>query len=124
MTMPRHLPGGASSCLTESMLYSTRHLNHFWYLYTMALNIKDPETEHLATEVALLAHENKTEAIRTALRERAERLEKQAQRVRHAERVMQFLNNEAWPQIPVDQLGASPSKAEREDILGYGPEGV
>ena len=90
----------------------------------MALNIKDPETEHLATEVALLAHENKTEAIRTALRERAERLEKQAQRVRHAERVMQFLNNEAWPQIPVDQLGASPSKAEREDILGYGPEGV
>ncbi|MCA1672325.1 MAG: type II toxin-antitoxin system VapB family antitoxin, partial [Actinobacteria bacterium] len=40
----------------------------------MALNIKDPETERLATEVAALAGETKTAAVRVALRERLERL--------------------------------------------------
>jgi antitoxin VapB len=39
----------------------------------MALNIKNPEVERLATEVALLARETKTEAIRRALEERKAR---------------------------------------------------
>lgn len=90
----------------------------------MALNIKDPDTERLAAEVAILAHESKTEAVRTALRERAERLQVHAQRVRRAERLARFLNDEAWPQVPADRLGVRISKAEREDILGYEPEGV
>ena len=38
----------------------------------MALNIKDPETERLASEVAKLAGETKTQAVRTALTERKE----------------------------------------------------
>src|SRR2546422_651603 len=40
----------------------------------MALNIKDPETEQLAADVASLAGESKTAAIRQALRERRQRL--------------------------------------------------
>jgi len=40
----------------------------------MALNIKNPEVERLATEVAQLARETKTEAIRRALEERKARL--------------------------------------------------
>lgn len=90
----------------------------------MALNIKDPDTERLAAEVATLTHESKTEAVRTALRERAERLQAQAQQGFRAERLARFLADEAWPQIPAEQLGVSMTKAEREDILGYGPEGV
>ncbi len=35
----------------------------------MGLNIKDPETERLAAEIATLTGESKTGAIRTALRE-------------------------------------------------------
>ena len=40
----------------------------------MALNIKNPEAERLAAEVAGLAGESKTEAIRVALSERKEKL--------------------------------------------------
>jgi antitoxin VapB len=40
----------------------------------MALNIKDPETVRLAAEVAALAGETKTGAVRQALKERKERL--------------------------------------------------
>jgi len=41
---------------------------------TVGLNIKNAEVERLATEVASLAHETKTEAIRIALLERRVRL--------------------------------------------------
>ena len=55
----------------------------------MALNIKNADVERLATEVARLTGESKTEAIRRALEERR-RL----------------------------------SRAEEDEILGYGPGGV
>jgi Uncharacterized protein conserved in bacteria len=97
---------------------------HSWYLYTMALNIKDPETERLATEVALLTGETKTRAINVALRERRERLLAARAATDRAERLTRFLTDEAWPQVPPEMLGRAPSKAEREQILGYGPEGV
>ncbi len=92
----------------------------------MALNIKDPEAERLAAEVAQLAGESKTAAVRQALRERQERLKLQAgvddrpyRDIRH------WLETEIWPQIPPEQLGKPPmSKVEIEEILGYGPEGV
>ncbi|MDX3104084.1 type II toxin-antitoxin system VapB family antitoxin [Nonomuraea angiospora] len=89
----------------------------------MALNIKDPETERLAGEVAALAHESKTHAVRVALRERKERLQA-AQRGRREERLRRFLHEEAWPQVPKEVLGTTISRAEQEAILGYGPEGV
>ena len=40
----------------------------------MALNLKSPEVDALATEVAVLARESKTEAVRQALLERKARL--------------------------------------------------
>lgn len=90
----------------------------------MALNIKDAPTERLAGEVAAMAEESKTQAVRTALQERLDRLVAGRQRTRRADRLAQFLVREAWPQIPDNLRGAEISKAEREAILGYGPEGV
>lgn len=40
----------------------------------MALNIKDAETERLASEIAALTGESKTGAVRQALSERKQRL--------------------------------------------------
>ncbi|GAA1791071.1 type II toxin-antitoxin system VapB family antitoxin [Luedemannella flava] len=90
----------------------------------MALNIKDAETEALAADVAALTGENKTRAINVALRERKARLLVERTARERRQRLLRFLNNEAWPQIPPDLLGTSLIKPEREQILGYGPEGV
>jgi antitoxin VapB len=90
----------------------------------MAMNIKDPQTEALAAEVAVLANETKTQAVRTALQERKERLQARQRRQARAQRIDRFLEDEAWPQIPDDILGQPISKAEREAVLGYGPESV
>ncbi|MGE5826957.1 MAG: type II toxin-antitoxin system VapB family antitoxin [Micromonosporaceae bacterium] len=90
----------------------------------MALNIKDPETERLATEVATLAGETKTRAINVALQERRARLAAAQAIHDHTARLLRFLTDEAWPQVPAEILGKAPTKAEREQILGYGPEGV
>lgn len=103
------------------------HLVTPWILFgtmvDMALNIKDPEAERLATEVAALAGETKTAAVRVALRERLERLRALAAVEDPAERLRRFLVDEAWPQVPVELRGGL-TKREREAILGYGPEGV
>lgn len=91
----------------------------------MALNIKDGDTVMLAEEVAALAGENKTRAVKTALEERRGRLARgggsPAERRR---RLLDLLEREIWPQLPEQELGRVPSRAEREAILGYGPEGV
>jgi antitoxin VapB len=89
-----------------------------------AMNIKDPQTEALAAEVAALANETKTQAVRTALQERKERLQAHRRRRHRADRIDRFLQEEAWPQIPDTVLGKPISKAEREAILGLGPEGA
>jgi antitoxin VapB len=94
------------------------------YPSTMAMNIKDPQTEALAAEVAALANETKTQAVRTALQERKERLQALKRRHARAQRIDRFLEGEAWPQLPDAVLGRPISKAERETILGYGSEGV
>jgi antitoxin VapB len=89
----------------------------------MALNIKDPETERLAREVARMTGESKTGAIRTALRERKERLAFAHPGTDRATALRKYLEEEVWPHIPPEQLGRGPTKQEREEILGYGPEG-
>jgi antitoxin VapB len=89
-----------------------------------AMNIKDNETERLAAEVATLAGETKTQAVRVALRERRERLVRAAAGRQRGDRLRRFLVEEAWPQVPAPVLGAAVSKAEREAILGYGVSGV
>lgn len=89
----------------------------------MALNIKNPDVERLATEVADLTGESKTEAIRRALEERRRRLRGASPAERRA-RVLKFLETKVWPAIPKKQLGRRLTRAEEDDILGYGPGGV
>ncbi|HJP75547.1 MAG TPA: type II toxin-antitoxin system VapB family antitoxin [Pseudonocardiaceae bacterium] len=90
----------------------------------MALNIKDPETERLAAEVAALTGETKTGAIRNALRAERDRLVAQDDFEQRRARFRRFLEEEIWPLIPEDQLGKPFTKEQEEEILGIGPDGV
>ena len=89
----------------------------------MALNLKNPDVERLAAEVARLTGESKTEAIRRALEERKRRLKGASTAERRA-RVLQHLRAKVWPTIPKRQLGRRLSREEEDAILGYGPDGV
>lgn len=73
----------------------------------------------LAEEAALQTHETRSEANRRSLEERRECLLTGSRRLP----LMQFLEQQVWPNIPADVLGTTFS-AEKEDlILGYGPDG-
>jgi antitoxin VapB len=89
----------------------------------MALNIKNADVERLASELARLTGESKTEAIRKALDERRRRLKGPSVAERR-QRVLRFLKQEVWPTIPKKLLGRRPTRAEEDDILGFGPDGV
>jgi antitoxin VapB len=90
----------------------------------MALNIKNPEVERLAAEVAGMAGETKTEAIRRALEERHARIRRLQADPARVDRVLRFLEREVWARVSRDQIGKMPGREERERILGYGQEGV
>jgi antitoxin VapB len=95
-----------------------------WHHSTMALNIKDKETEELATEVAQMTGDSKTGAVREALRERKQRLQLRGRRGK-PESMQKWLETEIWPLIPEEERGGPPlTKGEVEEILGFGPEGV
>ena len=66
----------------------------------MALNIKNATVERLAADVAVLANESKTEAIRRALMERKERFMAHRLKAGKEERLEALLRNRIWPQIP------------------------
>jgi antitoxin VapB len=94
----------------------------------MALNVKDEKAVRLAGEVAAITGESKTRAIRVALQERLERLrhngphrESSAER---GARLRRFLEDEVWPQIPESERNRPLTRAEREEILGYGEHGA
>jgi len=82
----------------------------------MALNIRNPETERLAADLAKLTGETKTEAVTKALRDRLRRLRR--------ERATRSLADE------LDEIGKhcaslpvlDPRSAE--EILGYDENGV
>ena len=84
----------------------------------MALNIKDSRTEELAAEVAELAGESKTGAIRQSLEDRLEQLVQRSRGGDRTERLSRFLRNEVWPQVPEGVLGVPVTRAERENVLG------
>lgn len=90
----------------------------------MALNIKNAEVEQMAAEIARLTGETKTEAVRRALAERRQRLAYQVHITDRASRARRFLEREVWPLVPADQVGRRLSKAEEDEILGYGEAGV
>lgn len=90
----------------------------------MALNLKNREVETMASEIAKMTGESKTEAIRVALAERRERLLRQAGPPARAERLRRFFQEEIWPVVPTAQRARPVTRREREQILGYGEEGV
>lgn len=83
----------------------------------MALNIKDPEVDRLADELAArMGHHNKTQAIRDALRAQLSLLEAQyGDRVTH---LLDVMRTEIWPLLPAQ---APITRVEREQILGLDP---
>jgi antitoxin VapB len=89
----------------------------------MGLNIKNGEVERLAAEVAGLAHETKTEAIRRALLERRARLRARAGKPERRKGLRDYLERNVWPLIPSSELGRVLSREAENRILGYGPEG-
>ncbi len=90
----------------------------------MPLNLKNPEVERLAAEVARITGETKTEAVRRALLERRQRLAHQQGSGNRGARVRRYLETEVWPQVPEDQLGRRLTRREEDEILGYGEHGV
>jgi antitoxin VapB len=85
----------------------------------LALTIKDSETEKLAAEVAALTGENKTSAVKIALRERKERLAFGVAPRDRTAALIKFLEEEVWPCVPRSVLGKRMGKGERARILGY-----
>lgn len=90
----------------------------------VALNIKNREVERLAEEVAGLASETKTEAIRRALEERRARLALRIPKRVRDDAVRRFLEREVWPHVPPGVRGRRTSRQDREEILGYSGDGV
>src|ERR1039458_2575733 len=93
------------------------------YLSTMTLNIKNLDVERLAGEVANLAHETKTEAIRRALLERRARLQARVGKPGGRKSLREYLEQNVWPIVPAAELGRVISREEEDQILGYGAEG-
>lgn len=90
----------------------------------MALNIKNQDVEHLLDEVVEITGESKTEAVRQALEERLQRLSLRVPGDNDFGRLINFLEEEIWPQVPPELMGVGINKKEREDILGYGDWGI
>lgn len=90
----------------------------------MALTIKSQDVERLVDEIVAITGESKTEAIRKALDERRQRLILHATTPRNEVRLLPFLEDEIWPQVPPEVLGKPITKAEEEAILGYGESGI
>ena len=89
----------------------------------MALNLKNPEVERLASEVATRTGESKTEAIRRALQERRDRLDLETHHPEKASTFIRYLEEEIWPKVSKEALRPL-TKSEREAILGYGSDGA
>ena len=89
----------------------------------MGLNIKNIDVERLAAEVAALAHESKTEAIRKALLERRNRLRLHSGKPAARRSLREYMERNIWPLMPPDELGRTLTREEEDQILGYGPEG-
>ncbi len=88
----------------------------------MALNIKNPDVERLAEEVARLTGSSKTEAIRQALLERRDRVAALTSSDSREERLRQFLELRVWPAI-LRKARRRWTKDEEDAALGYSESG-
>ncbi|AKN15438.1 type II toxin-antitoxin system VapB family antitoxin [Mycobacterium haemophilum] len=82
----------------------------------MALNIKDPEVDRLAAEMANRLHTTKTAAIRHALHAQLALLGSRADD--RQTQLLDVMRTEIWPLL-TDHTPIA--KREREEILGYDP---
>lgn len=82
----------------------------------MALNIRNPETEQLAADLAKLTGETKTEAVTKALRDRFERVKRRQSRRRLADELDEIAQHCAA--LPVLDPRSD------EEILGYDEHGL
>lgn len=82
----------------------------------MALNIRNPETERLATDLAKLAGETRTEAVTQALRDRLARLRRERACGPLAEELARIATHCA--SLPVLDSRTA------EEILGYDDKGL
>ena len=90
----------------------------------VALTIKNPEVERLATEVARLTGETKTQAIKVALEERRRRLTSGIDPAARAAEALRWLEREVWSHVPAEQRGRPHDSHADDQLLGYGPDGV
>jgi len=82
----------------------------------MALNIRNPETERLAADLAKLTGKTKTQAVTDALRDRLERLRRQRAGRRLADELDEIARHCAG--LPVADRRIT------EEILGYDEHGL
>jgi antitoxin VapB len=82
----------------------------------MALNIRNPETEKLAEEVARLTGETKTEAVRRALLDRLTRLRRERGKRTLADELDEIAKRCA--RLPVQD------RRTADEILGYDDDGL
>ena len=85
----------------------------------MQLNVKNKEVVALAEEVAAMAGETKTEAIRQALLARRRRLMRRAANKKgDAADVLAWLESEVWARAPADRRGWGLSGADGDERPG------
>jgi antitoxin VapB len=82
----------------------------------MALNIRNPETEKLARELAAITGESKTEAVTRALRDRLGRLRRERKGRRLADELDEIARHCA--RLPMRDARAA------DEILGYDDDGL
>ena len=82
----------------------------------MALNIRNPEAEQLATELARITGETKTAAVAKALRDRLARVRRDRDTMSLADRLV-AIGRECAALPILDKRSA-------DEILGYGEDGL
>ena len=82
----------------------------------MALNLRNPEAERLAAELARQTGESKTEAVTKALRERLERVRRERSQRRLADELEEIAEHCA--RLPVRDSRSA------DAILGYDEQGL
>ena len=90
----------------------------------VALTIKNAEVERLATEVAQLTGESKTQAVKVALEERRRRLTSGIDPAARTAALLEWLERDVWSHVPPELRGQPHDSARDNEILGYGPDGL
>jgi antitoxin VapB len=83
---------------------------------TMALNIRNPETEKLAETLAKLTGESKTQAVTQALRDRLERVRRRRSGRRLADELDEIAEHCASLTVIDDR--------QPDEIIGYDTQGL